>query len=289
MKYLGVVLVLLAAMFWGFSGGISNLLMNKGWHPLVVSFYRGFIGLIFFLIWYLSHFKQNTIKSVRFYFWAILAGIGVAGNFTFYLLSIQTTSISVAATLMYTAPLFVFIILLILRLEHSTWFKWRCIFGVILGIILLTGAYNIDTLSASYFGILTGLTSALAYALFIFSFKNASTIGNTKATLTIAFLSFCIIMILLMDKPEAITVLTSSDIGWFLLLGVIGAGVSFTIYLIGLQSTPATTASIIAMVEPVTASLFGVFVFENYLSIVQLIGMVIILVTVTLLSVKQAK
>lgn len=45
------MLVALAALFWGLSGGIGGILMAEGWDPIVVSFYRGAIGLVFVLVW----------------------------------------------------------------------------------------------------------------------------------------------------------------------------------------------------------------------------------------------
>ncbi|MDZ7835219.1 MAG: EamA family transporter [Alkalibacterium sp.] len=76
--------------------------------------------------------------------------------------------------------------------------------------------------------------------------------------------------------------------GWFLLLGVLGAGISFIIYVIGLRRTAPSTASMVAMVEPVTASIFGVVFLSNLLSLVQLAGMGLILATITLLSMKKS-
>lgn len=288
MKYTGVVLVMLAAVCWGISGVIADILMNKDWSPLVISFYRGAIGLLFFTGWLLMHFKKNWTFSPRLLLWSLLAGVGVAGNFTFYFLSIQASSVPVAATLMYTAPVFVLLTSFLLRLERSTWFKWFSIVGVLSGIILLTGAYNTDAMAVSFLGAATGLASAVSYAVFIFAFKQASAIGKPQLTLTFAFLSFCLVMFLLIDNQEAAAVLTSPDISWFLLLGVVGAGISFILYLIGIRRTTASTASMVAMVEPVTASLLGVLLLGDSLAIIQVIGMVIILSTITLLSVKQS-
>ena len=39
--------VALAALCWGLSGGIGGILMANGWDAIVVSFYRGAIGLLF--------------------------------------------------------------------------------------------------------------------------------------------------------------------------------------------------------------------------------------------------
>ncbi|SFE99465.1 DMT family transporter [Alteribacillus iranensis] len=289
MRFAGVGFVMLAAICWGISGGIADILMTKGWNPIVISLYRGAVGFICFFAWFLWRFKQNWTFSARLYIWSLLAGVGVAGNFTFYFLSIQASSIAVAATLMYTAPVFVLFISFLVRIERSTWFKWGCISGVLLGIILLTGAYNTDSISASFLGAAAGLAAGLSYALFIFGFKHASSIGKPQTTLTFAFFSFCLILLLFTDIEEAASVVTSSDIGWFLLLGIVGAGISFIIYLIGIRRTTPTTASMVAMVEPVTASLFGVLLMGDHLTTIQLLGMMLILLTITLLSVKQSE
>ncbi|NIK11510.1 DMT family transporter [Alkalibacillus almallahensis] len=288
MRFAGVGLVMLAAICWGITGGIADILMSKGWSPLVISFYRGAIGVVFFVIWLMFYFRRKWFISRRFFIWSFLAGIGVAGNFTFYFLSIQSSSIAVGATLMYTAPIFVLLISFVLKLERSTWFKWGCIASVLVGIALLTGAYNPSAISVSLIGVLAGLASGISYAVFIFGFKNAASLGKSPMTLTFAFLSFCFVLFFFIDLEEAANVATSSDIGWFLLLGVLGAGVSFIIYLVGLRMTAPTTASMVAMLEPVTASLFGVLLLGDHLGLIQLLGMMLILVTVMLLSVKQS-
>ncbi|MYL58932.1 EamA family transporter [Virgibacillus halodenitrificans] len=262
--------------------------MTRGWNPIVISFYRGAIGFICFFAWFIFRFRENKSTSSRLYLWSIVAGIGVAGNFTLYFLSIESSSVAVAATLMYTAPVFVLLISFLLRIERSSWFKWGCIFSVLVGIILLTGTYNTNSGAVSFLGLAAGLSAGLSYTLFIFGFKNASSIGKPQTTLTIAFFSFCLILFLFVDKNEAATVLTSGDIGLFLLLGILGAGISFIFYVIGIRKTAPTTASMVAMVEPVTASLFGVLLLGDQLTLIQFFGMVIILATITILSVKQS-
>ncbi|REJ10945.1 DMT family transporter [Halobacillus trueperi] len=287
MRSVGVSLVILAAICWGVSGGIADTLMNKGWDPIVISLYRGAVGFVCFFVWFLLSMKQNRSSSSQLYIWSLLAGVGVAGNFTFYFLTIQASSVAVASTLMYTAPVFVLVISFLLRIERSTWFKWGCILGVLMGIILLTGAYNTDSISVGVLGVASGLAAGLSYALFIFGFKNASSIGKPQTTLTTAFFSFCLILLLFADMGEVASVMTSNDIGWFLLLGILGAGISFILYVIGIQWTAPTTASMVAMVEPVTASLFGFLLIGDHLTIIQLFGMVLILFTVVVLSLRK--
>jgi len=84
-------------------------------------------------------------------------------------------------------------------------------------------------------------------------------------------------------------VVGSSDRGLFLLLGAIGAGIPFFIYVIGLRKTLPTTASVVAMLEPLTAAAIGILILGNELSAIQLIGGVIVLMSVTLRSVRRSK
>lgn len=288
MKFSGSAMIILAAICWGITGGLADILLNKGWDPLVISFYRGAIGLFAFLLWFAVSKKDEKIFSVSLILWSVVAGIGVAGNFTFYFLSIESTSVPVAATLMYTAPLFVLLISFLFHLERSTWFKWGCIFSVLIGIVLLTRAYDTGSSAVNLVGVATGLAAGMSYALFIFGFKNAAAAGKPQTVLAIAFLAFCVALSFLVNFEEAATVLTSPDIGWFIAIGIIGAGLSFALYTIGIKLTAPSKASIIAMVEPVTAALFVIVLLGEELSIVQLIGMAVILLTVTVLSVKKS-
>ncbi|MDR9468900.1 EamA family transporter [Marinospirillum sp.] len=282
---LGPVLVAFAAFCWGLSGGIAGFLMAQGWDALVVSFYRGAIGLLFVLVWLLLRSHASGLGGQRLWFWSVIAGLGVAGNFSFYFLSISEGSVAVAATLMYCAPIFVLLVSFTLKLERPTPFKWVAITLVMLGVVLLTEVYKLGSGSVTPLAVGAGLLSGLSYALFIFGFKFAAPHGSPQAILAIAFTVFVLLFVALGGQGQALAVLSAPNWLLFVLLGVLGAGLSFILYIVGLKSTPPALAAMVAMVEPVTASLFGVVVLSENLVAVQLFGMALILVTVTALSV----
>ena len=279
------MLVALAALFWGLSGGIGGILMAEGWDPIVVSFYRGAIGLVFVLVWLVLRPRSNGLNNVRLWMWSMLAGIGVAGNFTFYFKGIAEGSIAVAATLMYCAPVFVFLISFIFKLEEPTRVKWIAIAMVMVGIVLLTRIYEIEAGGITTAGVVAGLLSGLSYALFIFGFKYAAPYGSPQAILVIAFTLLAGVLVVLGDASQIVTVPGSTKWPLFVVLGLIGGGLSFILYIVGLRNTAPAVASIVAMVEPVTASLFGVLVIRESLAGVQIFGMGLILTAVTALSV----
>lgn len=278
-------LVVLAALFWGLSGGIGGILMADGWDACVVSFYRGAIGLLFVLVWLMLRPRRNGLASRRLWFWSVIAGFGVAGNFAFYFLSIAQGSVAVAVTLMYCAPVFVYLVSFALKLEPPTALKWIAIAVVMLGVVLLTQVYDISASRVTPVGVGAGLLAGLSYGVFIFGFKFAVPHGSPQAILSIAFAVLVAVLILPADADQTVAVLSTPDWPLFAVLGVLGAGLSFVLYVIGLNHTAPAVASIVAMVEPVTASLFGVVYLDQSLVAPQIVGMGMILVAATALSV----
>ena len=279
--------VALAALCWGLSGGIGGILMAGGWDAFVVSFYRGAIGLLFVLVWLALRPHGSGLASRWLWFWSAVAGLGVAGNFAFYFVSIAEGSVAVAATLMYCAPVFVYLVSFALKLESPTVLKWAAIAVVMLGIVLLTRIYDIGASGVTAIGVGAGLLAGLSYAIFIFGFKYAARHGSPQAILSIAFAVLVTVLIWPGDVDQMVAALSTPDWPLFALLGVMGAGLSFIIYIVGLKHTAPAVASIVAMVEPVTASLFGVVVLNEHLVGPQILGMGMILVTVTALSVSS--
>lgn len=285
----GIILVASAALFWGLSGGIAGILINNDWDALLISFYRGAIGLVFVLIWLALRPRYSGLANSRLWLWAVIAGLGVAGNFGFYFFSISESNVAVAATLMYCAPIFVYLISFALKLESPTLVKWAAIALVMVGVVLLTRVYQMEGNSITLLGVATGLLSGLSLALFIFGFKYATQHGSPQAILSIAFLTLVVVLGILIDPAEAAQVPGSVDWPLFAIIGVLGGGASFILYLIGLRRTPPALASIVATIEPVTASLFGVIVLGEILAYSQVLGMLLILVTVTALGVYSGK
>ena len=251
----------------------------------MVSFYWGAIGLLVVLIWLVVRPRDSGLSSSRLWFWSAIAGVGVAGNLAFYLISIAEGSVAIAVTLMYCAPVFVYLVSFTFKLERPALFKWVAIALVLLGVVMLTGIYESAAADVTLIAVGAGLLSGLSYAVFIFGFKYAAPHGSPQAILVIALTVFAIILGRLSDADQILAVLKAPSWPLFVLLGVLGAGVSFIFYIVGLKHTTPTVASLVAMVEPVTASLFGVVILHESLAALQIFGMGLILFTVTALSV----
>jgi len=279
-----LVLVAVAALCWGLSGGIAGVLMREGWEPSVVALYRGAIGLLIVLAWLALRPHRSGLGNHRLWLWAGLAGLGVAGNFTFFFLSIAHGTVAVAATLMYCAPVWVYLVSFALKLEVSSPSKWLAIALVLVGVVLLTGIYDVRASAITPLGVAVGLVSGGCYALFIFGFKNATRYGSPRAILAIAFAVLTVVLLGVADFRQVAAAPASPDWPMFGALGILGAGTSFILYVVGMRRACPTRASVVAMIEPVTAALFAFAVLGESLAGVQLVGMVLMLATVTALS-----
>jgi drug/metabolite transporter (DMT)-like permease len=285
---MGLALVMLAGFLWGVSGGIAAVLMERGWDPLVVSFYRGAIGFLCFAAWWLARFATIPRPDRRTILWAALAGLGVAGNFTFYFLSISHANVALAVTLMYTAPVYVYLISLATGAVRLTAGFVVAIVSILLGVALLTQLVGGGRLSGlTLAGVSAGIAAGVSYAVFLFGFRNAASRASPVAALGIAFLVFLLALAPIVDHREIVAVPLSGDVYLFVLLGLFGAGLSFLFYVLGLRRASAVAVSLVATVEPVTAALFGLVVLGQGLAFGQWLGMALILATVTALSIRR--
>ena len=96
-----------------------------------------------------------------------------------------------------------------------------------------------------------------------------------------------IALLLPTDISQAVSVVSAPELPLFVALGILGAGLSFLLYVVGIKHAAPALASMVAMVEPITATLFGVAVLNESLGVIQMVGMGIILLTVTALSVSS--
>ncbi|WP_404382047.1 EamA family transporter [Caenispirillum salinarum] len=289
MTRLSPLLIALAATFWGLAGGLGGLLMDAGWAPLTVTFHRAAFGLICVALW-LAFDRQRPRSSGAFaglLGWSLVAGAGVAGNFTFYFLAIRETGVAVAATLMYSAPAFVFLSAVLCRIERPTLPKGLAVAAVTAGVVLLTEVHRSG--GVTLWGVAFGLLAGTSYAVFIFGFQAAAQRGPVPLVLSIALSTVVVALLPLVELEAVAAALVSESWPLFVLLGVLGAGLSFALYVAGVRHTPPTIAAVLAMVEPVTAATFGVLALDETLSPVQLTGMAVILVTATLLSRAQSE
>lgn len=115
--------------------------------------------------------------------------------------------------------------------------------------------------------------------------KSGSNTVNVAWQIIAAAVPF-IILSFILGEPQRMHWQTVTTAGWFSLLYLIffGSIAAYTAYVWLLQVCPATQVSTYAYVNPLVAVLLGVFFASEKISILQILGLVIILVSVLLIN-----
>ncbi|MGN0675136.1 MAG: DMT family transporter, partial [Oscillospiraceae bacterium] len=269
-KYLGSFLIVSAGILWGLMGLFVRNLDIYGLSSMQIVAVRAFFTMIIMIAFTLIYNKELFIIKLRD-IWCFL-GTGVCSIVFFnfcYFRTITLTSLSAAAVLLYTAPIMVMTLSVILFKEKITVRKIIAAVAAFAGCALVTGAAD-GMLALNVNGILTGLGSAFGYALYTIFSEYALNKGYNSITITLyTFIFASVGVIPFVNIPELMDKLSShpSAIGWGVLLAFVVTVLPYLIYTLGLKTVEPGKASVMASVEPVTAAIVGISVFSEPLSI----------------------
>jgi drug/metabolite transporter (DMT)-like permease len=148
------------------------------------------------------------------------------------------------------------------------------------GCVLVTGVIT-EGGNITGKGILTGLGAGLGYALYSIFSRYALQKGYHSFTITFyTFLIASVAALFLVDTSYVYEQVTANNVVIVLCicLGIICTVVPYLTYTIGLKYMDNSRASIIASVEPVTASVIGILVYNEKITFTGLAGIVLVLV-----------
>ena len=75
-----------------------------------------------------------------------------------------------------------------------------------------------------------------------------------------------------------------SVLSWMILLAIVSTVLPYILYTEGLKNISATKASIIAFIEPVTATVTGAVVFNEPITFIIVVGMLLVLTSIIKIS-----
>lgn len=296
LKSLSPIFVIMAGACWGIIGIFSKQLAEMGFSPIQTVFTR--FGIASVLIWlYILIFDRKKMK-IRFRDIWMFLGTGILSLTLFstlYFTTIQYTTLSLAAVLLYTAPCFVMIMSKFLFHEKLGGSKVLALLLAFIGCMCTTGLFESiasgKTLgSISMTGILTGIGSGFGYALYsIFgtcALKKYDTVTVTAYTFlitTLALFPFCI------GREFFSLFQTSRALPSAIGITLISTLLPYLLYTQGLKFTQAGKASVLAFSEPFVATLAGLLLFREKLTIGSVGGLFLIFASVVILNKKGGK
>lgn len=274
------VSILLAGSLWGSMGLFVRRYHAEGMVSLDIVAVRAVVTAILvfsFLLIYDRKLLKVKIKDL----WCF-AGTGLCSIVFFndcYFKTITMTSMSVAAVLLYTAPAMVILMSRILFKERFTKIKLVSLVITFVGCVFVTGITG-DTGNLTGAGILMGLGAGFGYALYSVFSRYAIERGYESLTISCYTFLFAAAGLLpfVNGKKDFFLCTGSADMLFFTIcFGLVSTVFPYILYTYGLKYTENGKASIIASVEPVVATLLGIFVYHEKMTVNGLIGMVLIL------------
>lgn len=287
MKKLAVGFILLAGILWGCIGIFVRHYTSLGLNSMQIAALRLTLSAVLFSVFILI-FDRKLFKIKLKDIWIFLgSGILSVGVFTIcYFQSIALSSLSVASILLYTAPIFVMLFSLIFFKEKLTIPKVAALIMAVFGCAMTVGIIG-GRLSVTLPGFLFGLGSGICYALYSIFSRFALDRGYSPLTVTLYTFILAAVSVLCVCNPIPIAQTITKDVGSFfysLLFAVASCVLPYLFYTLGLKSVRSTTASIIATIEPVTATIVGALVFHEavqvpfgYIGIALVVGSVVLI------------
>lgn len=283
--------VLIAGTLWGTTGVFRRLLDSFGLSTIGVVFIRSFVALICFTILLLvKGGKDFKIKLKDF--WCFI-GTGLISFLLFtlcYFKAMQLMSLSTAAILLYSAPCFVILISVPCFQEKITGPKKAALIMAFAGCCLVSGIGSGEG-HLSLMGIFCGLGSGICYALYSIFSRFALNRGyssftiNFYTTLLSTIGALCLggwnVFPACFSSPSAILVSVGT--------GIVTCFLPYLFYTYGLSGMENGKASIVASIEPVVATVMGILIFGESLTLMNTIGIALVLLAIVVMQLKKGK
>ena len=285
---LSVICILAAGALWGMMGIFVRILTAWGFTTVQITAMRILAAALSFLIFLLICDRsklQICLKDI----WLFL-GMGVGSVLLMsvcYFSTMQRASLSVAAILLYTSPIFVMLMSVLFLKEKFTSQKLFALLCAFAGCICVTGIGGEQSISG--FGIATGLLSGFSYALYSIFGAVALKKYHSYTVSAYAFFFAAAGELIIGDVPGICTKIADAPNAGIialviLLMAVLTGFLPYLLYTYGLQGAEASKAAIMATVEPMVATILGIVIFHEKMSLPSAVGIALILLAILILN-----
>ena len=286
-RNIGPALILLAGCFWGSMGIFVRRLTAYGFSSIQIVAIRVTLAALIFCILLLIRDPAGFRISVKDIPLFLGLGFGSILFFTVcYFTAITMMPLSTAAILLYTSPIWIMLMSVLFFREKLTGRKLLALALAFAGCVLVSG---VSGEGMTLPGLLVGLGSGIGYGLY-------SILGTVALrryspyTVTTYTFAFAALGAWLICRPaEMLAKFAAAPnlpglVFFCFLTALVTAVIPFLAYTLGLQTVEASRAGILATVEPLVATLIGVAVFSEPLTLLSGLGILLILAAVVLLN-----
>ena len=263
---IGSLLIILAGCFWGSMGIFVRKLASYGFTSVQIVSIRVTLAALIFSGLLLARDRSGFRISLRDLPLFLGLGFGSILFFTVcYFTAITMMSLSTAAILLYTSPIWIMLMSVLFFREKLNRRKILALILAFAGCILVSG---ISGNGITPVGLLVGLGSGIGYGLY-------SILGTVAlrryAPLTVTTYTFLFAAAgswMICNPGEMIQKFSAAPdlillLFFCILTALVTAVIPFGAYTLGLQTVEASKAGIIATIEPMVATLIGIVFFSE--------------------------
>lgn len=291
----GIILIISGAMLWGATGPLMEWLLDHT--VLTVSFMltiRLFVAGVLLLM-YLLLTKQDIFGIWQQKIWGrqlIIFGIaGMLGVQYAFVAAINESNAVLATLLQFLAPIFVVAYVSLSLKKWPPKYQVLGIIGTLGGLFLLLTNASFDELLVSRKALLWGVAVGLTFAFYTLYparlMKEWSVLLVVGWGMLIGGLTLGIVSRVWQSSEWV--VFTDFKITGLMIALIFFGTMAFVLFLSSMKYISAVETSILSSVEPLTAMVISVIVFSTSLGVWQLVGVFIMLVCVTWLSIAGEK
>ena len=283
------------ATLWAVNGTVSKVILASGIDAQRLSQVRStgaFAGLA--LVVGLTRPAALRVRARDLPFLAFFGIVGLAFVQWFYFIAIHRLEIAVALLIQYTAPLLVALWARFVYREHVRRRIWVALVLALGGLSLVLDAWHGVTLDT--LGVVASVVASVTYALYLLLAERALVRRDPVSLLTWGFLFAALFWAVARPWwtfPFGRAAASVSLLGrldglhlpvWVLMASVIVLGtiVPFTLVVAALRHLRATRVGIVAMVEPVVATIVAYVWLGESLGVAQVVGGAIVLTAIGL-------
>lgn len=268
--------VFLGACSFGILSTVIKLGYEKGFTFQQLTLGQFGTGWILLLILMLLFARQK----VSFKQFIRLAGVGACTCLTgiTYYLSLQSIPASIAVVLLFQFTWIGVLIEAIVTRKRPSRATMVSVFLLLIGTILAGGITHVESLELNLKGTLFGLAAAVMMALFVF-FSGRIEVQMSPITRSFYTSTGSLLLLLTILTPKVVLEVSFADGYWLfgLILGTFGVVLPVLLFALGAPKISTGLATILGAGELPVAVIASVWVLQEYVSIVQWIGIIIIL------------
>ena len=257
--------------------------------PLVLSQARTTFAVIVLVIFLLLRFRPRFLRIPRrdLLLCVVTGVLGLAGSNYFYYLAIEKSSVAIAITLQYTAPVWVLITMVLRGRDRFSAARVSAVVLAMAGTALAIDVFH-SGLSLKAIGVLGGIIASFSYALYNIVAQELVSRHHQFKIMFYALLAASVFW-LLVNPPQKLAAEHFTGAQWMFLFlfACLSTLLPYFFYFTGLKYLDPTRAIIASSLEPVFAILFAVTFVGEILRPVQMLGIAGVLVATILVQVQR--